>query len=168
MSRDNESLFLSARKFVSKFCRRSPDREQLMADIASTAWEIGLRAPQTVTNTALIWFAARRVSSNRQFRESIRCIQTIPKDKRASRHEFRRVAFRVDQFASGSDPVESAIFRIDVPVWLKSLPAMKRKVATMLAVGEKTTVIARELGVNPSYISNLRRELHADWIAKHS
>lgn len=61
-------------------------------------------------------------------------------------------------------PVQAA-FRIDFPAWLGSLPGRKRSVAEDLASGESTQDVAARQSLSPGRVSQLRRELHAAWLA---
>ena len=62
-----------------------------------------------------------------------------------------------------STPAEIAVMRIDFRAWLASLSSPKRRLANLLAQGEATSSAARVCGVQPSRISQLRRELEASW-----
>jgi hypothetical protein len=58
---------------------------------------------------------------------------------------------------------EQAAFRIDFPEFLAKQPGKKRRVATLLAVGNRATDVARTIGVCPSRVTQIRRELCQDW-----
>ena len=60
-------------------------------------------------------------------------------------------------------PAETAAARIDVASWLRSLARRKRRIAQALATGEATAIVARYFGLTPGRVSQLRRELKADW-----
>jgi hypothetical protein len=62
-------------------------------------------------------------------------------------------------------PAELAASRIDVQAWFESLKRRDRKVAKFLANGETTTSAARKFKVSAGRISQLRRELAANWRA---
>ena len=62
-------------------------------------------------------------------------------------------------------PAATAIARIDVDAWLKSLPRRDRKVAKFLAVGNRTRDAAAKFGVSDGRISQLRRSLERSWNA---
>jgi hypothetical protein len=53
--------------------------------------------------------------------------------------------------------------RIDFGDWLDRLPRLKRGIAEALATGETTTEAAHRFDVTPGRVSQLRRELEADW-----
>ena len=62
-----------------------------------------------------------------------------------------------------SGPAEIAASRIDFADWLGRLPARKREMAQMLALGEETGSAARTLGVTPSAVSQARAWLYQNW-----
>ena len=64
-------------------------------------------------------------------------------------------------------PAELAASRIDFAAWLETLPRRNREIALKLADGEGTRDVAREFGLSPARISQLRSELHAAWEAFH-
>jgi len=60
-------------------------------------------------------------------------------------------------------PAELAASRIDVPAWFNTLSRRDRRVAEFLAAGQTTTAAARRFRVSQGRISQLRRELAANW-----
>ena len=62
-------------------------------------------------------------------------------------------------------PADEAAFRVDFEAWLGSLPDRKRRVAELLAEGHEGVVVARLVGIAPSRVCQLRRELEASWRA---
>ncbi len=60
-------------------------------------------------------------------------------------------------------PAETAMARLDMDSWLKSLPVRHRRIAQFLANGETTRAAARKFKVSDGRISQLRRELAANW-----
>jgi hypothetical protein len=62
-------------------------------------------------------------------------------------------------------PADLAAFRLDFAAWLRRLPFKVRKVAKRLALGERTQDAAKRFQVSSARISQLRRELEADWKA---
>lgn len=60
-------------------------------------------------------------------------------------------------------PAELAASRIDLEDWFVQLPRPKRRIAQTLATGESTQETARRFNVTPGRVSQLRRELEADW-----
>ena len=166
----NVQAILQTAKRLAKFrFRNYRNKAELVADVQSTAWELSLTAGPNATVGTICRFACRRVAIRRQFHESQRDLSAIPKDKRASRAMVRRVWFDLRNFIDlRMDPAEIAAFRIDCPAWLASLTPLKRQAAEMLAVGERTTEVARRLEVSPGRIAQIRRELAESWIAAHS
>jgi len=62
-----------------------------------------------------------------------------------------------------SGPAEIAAMRIDFAAWLRTLSRRERWVATTLAIGGTTSATAKKLGVTPSRVSQMRRQLKAAW-----
>ena len=60
-------------------------------------------------------------------------------------------------------PAETAMARIDVDAWFKSLPRRDRKVAQFLSLGNRTSDAARKFKVSAGRVSQLRRELAQSW-----
>jgi DNA-binding NarL/FixJ family response regulator len=61
-------------------------------------------------------------------------------------------------------PAETAAARIDVAIWLKSLPHRDRQIAQVLACGETTGTTAKKFKLSDGRVSQLRRELEASWL----
>ncbi len=64
-------------------------------------------------------------------------------------------------------PADLAASRIDFASWLRDLPSQKRRIAKALASGESTNSAARTFRLTPGRISQIRRELSADWQQFH-
>ena len=65
-------------------------------------------------------------------------------------------------------PAELAASRIDFDAWLKKLPRRKRRIASTLAIGEATKDAAKKHKLTSGRVSQLRRELAANWDEFHS
>jgi hypothetical protein len=83
---------------------------------------------------------------------------------------------RLDQYDSSEDawqeiliedkhsgPAAVAMMKMDFSAWLKSLPYRVRRIAKLLATGEKTSTVAEKFNLSPGRISQLRRELAESW-----
>jgi hypothetical protein len=64
-------------------------------------------------------------------------------------------------------PADTATVRIDFNEWLKSLTNRLRKIATLLAMGEKTGIVAKKFRVSPGRISQIRNLLADTWKRFH-
>jgi hypothetical protein len=60
-------------------------------------------------------------------------------------------------------PADVAASRIDFEAWLRRLSRPQRRVAKVLAMGERTTTAAKRLGLSPARIRQLRGELRQSW-----
>ena len=65
-----------------------------------------------------------------------------------------------------SAPVpEIVAFRCDFADWLRSLPRRDRRITATLALGNRTSEVAKRFNVTEGRISQLRRELAESWRA---
>lgn len=125
--------------------------------------------------TVLAAFAARATRSGRRL-----CGQERAKDAMSSLAQ-RRHGFAVGKLPDVStldgnpwdealiDNTQSAIidqvcFRCDFPAWRGTRTDRDRRLIDELLCGERTQDVARKYGLSSSRISQLRRELHADWL----
>jgi DNA-binding NarL/FixJ family response regulator len=60
-------------------------------------------------------------------------------------------------------PAEIAAARIDVAAWLGSLSKRHRRIAKALALGTSTSEVARQFGLCPARISQLRSWFRRHW-----
>ena len=61
-------------------------------------------------------------------------------------------------------PDEAAAFRIDWPAWLLTRTERDRRLIDQMALNERTQHLARQFGISPSRVSQLRREFNDDWL----
>ena len=86
------------------------------------------------------------------------------------------VVERLDQYDKAEDqwqeilvedhragPFDIVRTRLDFAAWLQSLPVKSRRIAKMLAKGERTSDVARKFGLSNGRISQIRLELAASW-----
>ncbi len=62
---------------------------------------------------------------------------------------------------------DQVAMRIDFSEWLRGLPQRDRRVAKFLALGHTTSETAAQFGLSLARISQIRGELHANWLAFH-
>jgi hypothetical protein len=157
-------------------------REELIAEVIAAALASYARLVERGREdlafpSPLAKFALAQVRQGRQVgnRLSIRDV--------SSRYAQQRKGFqveRLDQFdATDSEwkevlvedrranPAELAASRIDFAAWFRQLSSRCRRIANFLARGESTFAAARQFALSPARISQLRRELHASWLAFH-
>jgi hypothetical protein len=63
--------------------------------------------------------------------------------------------------------VDQVWFRIDFPEWLRRLSRRDRRVALVLAEGNRTNDVARQFRLSPGRVSQLRRQLYDTWQTFH-
>ena len=65
-------------------------------------------------------------------------------------------------------PVPAQVaFRLDFPRWRSGFGRRARAVLDALAAGGRTNEVARELGLSPARVSQMRREFERGWRAFH-
>jgi hypothetical protein len=55
-------------------------------------------------------------------------------------------------------------FRLDFPAWLKTLTPRERRMVRRMMRNERTMDLSKRFEVSPGRISQMRRELHDDWL----
>jgi hypothetical protein len=55
-------------------------------------------------------------------------------------------------------------FRVDFPAWLKTLTPRERRIVRGMMRNERTIDLSKRFDVSPGRISQMRRELHDDWM----
>lgn len=60
-------------------------------------------------------------------------------------------------------PPDQAAFRIDFPVWLKTLTPRERKIIRAMSMSERTKDLSQKFHVSPGRISQMRRDFRDDW-----
>jgi hypothetical protein len=58
---------------------------------------------------------------------------------------------------------DQAHFRVEFPRWLSLQSSRNQQIAEQLSLGHSTARVARQFGVSPGRISQIRRELHDSW-----
>lgn len=157
---------------------KSEQKEELVAETVANAYCAFVRLVRRgyesiVYPTPLATFAIKQVRSGRRVGGKPR-----PRDvmSQLTRKEDAPALGRLNRHSAGDDgwlellvedrnagPCEIAITRIDFEDWLQLLSRRHRRIATALAGGETTTCAAKEFGVTPARISQLRREFHDSW-----
>ena len=123
--------------------------------------------------TALVGFALRQILTGRRIGGRLKVNDVM------SRHAQRThgvAVERLDHFDNQAGewkealvedrragPAETAAARIDFGLWLQSLSNRNRRIAEMLASGEKTGVVARRFGLTAGRISQLRTLFERSW-----
>ena len=62
---------------------------------------------------------------------------------------------------------DQAAFRIDWPAWIRTRTDRDRRMIETLMRGERTFDVSQKFGLSPGRVSQMRRELHQDWLAFH-
>jgi DNA-binding NarL/FixJ family response regulator len=154
----------AARIAAKQFARRH-NRQELIGDCQSVAWELAQTASEKATPGTVAKFAVRRVRQGRQFKQSIRSIDSA----KASDASWRvvkpeRAGFNPEAlFSERHNPARIVAFRLDVRAWFATLNPRQRAVALMLATGEETCTVADAFGCTPAAISHFRKRLEKSW-----
>ena len=71
-------------------------------------------------------------------------------------------------FDNSRTPVpDAAGFRIDFPRWLGQLGERNRRIAEIMAIGERTSKLADTFSLTRGRVSQLRRQFYHDWQRFH-
>ena len=123
--------------------------------------------------TPLSSYAIRRVCSGRKAASRMnRNDALFPSARRINGLSISRLDWRDE--ASGqwrqllledrhAGPAETAAARIDVTAWFRTLSTRNRKIAKALAVGERSSAVARRFGLSCGRISQLRQWFWRQW-----
>ena len=159
------SFDADVRPIVERLARatfvRRPDRETMILDAVSVAWEFAQAASPEATPKSLAWYAVQRVGIERQFPESTRSI-----DRHFTRERERTGREWIDLGAisrEGDDPAEIVAFRLDFRAWLETLTDRQRAMAFALALGDATQDVAEFFGCTAGNVSQFRRKLLESW-----
>jgi hypothetical protein len=158
-------------------------REDAIAEAVAIAWSWFRRLTQRGKNPTqfsgrLARFACSHVLSGRRL-----CGQDSTSDVLSPiaqrRRGFAVVSLRQHSTLQGSEldealqhntqseVPEQVSFRIDFPRWRGKHSSRNRRVIDALMRGERSGDVARQVGVSPARVSQIRRELHDDWQTFH-
>jgi len=137
--------------------RHRSDRDELVSDAESVAWEHARRTDESRAPVGLVaQFAVYHVAAGRQFRQSVRSVMHPAKRDRKPHRSGFDVA---DVGSDRANPATIAGFRIDFGAFLDELTERERGIVELLAVGEQARDVARRFGVSPGRITQIRQEL---------
>jgi DNA-binding NarL/FixJ family response regulator len=153
-------------------------QEDMVAEVLASAYVAFVRLAQRgqldrAFSTTLAQYAIRQTRSGR-------CVggRLNLQDVSARRTQLaKRIKMdRLDQFDAErgewryllvedkhAGPAETAIARMDIAAWFRSLSCRQRRIAQALARGETTHDVARKFGLTPGRISQLRASLQRSW-----
>jgi hypothetical protein len=154
-------------------------RDDHVAEAVALAWKWFVRLAKRGKDAArfpvaLADFAARAVHSGRRLVGS-EVFRDVLSPSARRRHGFvvRRL---VEHYAFEGGLVGEALrentrtpvpeqvsFRVDFPAWLRRRGRRDRRLVCALLHGGRTREVSRLFGLSPARVSQLRRELHADW-----
>jgi hypothetical protein len=167
------------RQALTAFRRqRSEAREELIQEAVANsyrAWVMLVRRGKesVVYPTPLAQFAIRQVLDGRRVggRQNAQDILS-PSAQRI--HGFTVERFDQKDPQTGiwneqlvedrrAGPAQTAIARLDLATWLRTLSQRNRKIAKALSVGETTGAVAQQFGLTGGRVSQLRVWLHEHW-----
>lgn len=170
---DRQSKFvLAAMQATQQYAKRWFLNKDERDDALSVAWELAQKGKGNAKSIA--WYAIRRVRAGRHFAGSTASVDH-PKPR------GRKPGIRWDVYMMenndpscedvtimnlarlGDDPAELVGFQIDFDAWRERLPERKRQIVDALTGGMSTSDAAAEFAVSWGRISQIRRELEADW-----
>jgi len=157
---------------------KSEGRDELVAEVIANCWVAFNRLIDRGLNdviypTPLANFAIRQVRSGRKVGSTLNVNDVSSSYSQKAKGFLLESLDRFDQESEEwkdvliedrhAGPAETAASRIDVGDWLRSLPARVRQIAETLATGETTKKAAKRFHISPGRISQMRRELMANW-----
>ncbi|MEX1224392.1 MAG: hypothetical protein WEA31_07580 [Pirellulales bacterium] len=180
--------FLSMLPRIQRLARRafrdclSEQRDELVAEVVANSYCAFIRLVErdkqdVAFATPLANFAIRQVRCGRRVGAKLN-VRDISSPHSQLVHDIYQV--RLDRYNAKTgdwhevlvedrraSPADIAAVRIDFAAWLRSLPDRLRRIALFLASGETTSAAAKQFGLTPGRISQMRRELMAAWEAFH-
>ncbi|MCA9078021.1 MAG: sigma-70 family RNA polymerase sigma factor [Planctomycetaceae bacterium] len=136
-----------------------PQREELVQDAVSHAWELSHQPTYRQRGTAgsIAAFAVKHVAVGRHFTQS----QTSIDHPRPTGSDRPRRTGLFDHLTKDrtTNPSHSAEIRIDLQAWLDTLTPRQREVAHLLATGHTTREIAEQSGCTTNAVRMLRAVL---------
>jgi hypothetical protein len=176
-----------------RFVKCPVKKEDLVAEMLALAWKWYVRLAAKGKDgsqfvSAIARFAARAVKCGRrlcgqektkdvlsllgQCRHAF-CVESLPVAPRAAHETLfsapggQRTQDLVEDRLKDNTftPVPDQVaFRIDFPAWLQTLTGRERRLVAAMLRNEGTKALSQQFGVSPARISQVRRELHDDWI----
>ncbi len=159
---------------------RGQDRQDLIQETVANAMvafrRLVRRGRESVAHSSVLAkYAIRQIKDGRRVGSKLNVREML--SKYAQRHKGFHVE-RIDHYEPQEQewtltviedrtagPADIARTRIDFSDWLDSLKRRDRKVAEFLAQGETTKTAAKRFKVSAGRISQLRKELAANWRA---
>ena len=153
------------------------EREVLVQEVVANTYVayarlVKLGKQDVVYATPLAQYAIKQVRSGRRVGSKLHQCDVMSPANRNVRIE------RLDQYDSNdaawkevvvedrrATPADTAAARLDLAQWFRSLPRRNRRIAKALAGGETTAAAAKQFGICPARISQLRQELRRSWRA---
>ena len=154
--------------------RREEAVQEALANALVAYWRLARQGRAAVAYaTPLARYAVRQVASGRQVGCSLNGCEMLSgyaQRKRGfsvSRLHWADATERTWQELLVADrratPAELAASRLDFAAWWRRLPRRQRRIAAALAAGSTTSETARRFRLSAARISQLRRELEANW-----
>lgn len=149
------------RKYASRVFRGTPNIDELVSDAVSLGWEAWNAAQKRIKPNRFAYYACLRVKCERQFRQSVRSIETpsLHGEVKPLRGEL------TDAIATrpGDNPATIARLQVDFAAWLLALTESKAAYLECFLMGETTSEVAAKFGVSWGRVSQIRRELLEHW-----
>lgn len=177
-----EELLPAIRRQTRHASRRVPthQRDELMAEVVANCFcayrrLVARGRSHLAYASPLVRYALRQIRAGRRVGGALNG-QDVTSPYAQHRHGIAVAPFDAADarwreqtlLSKVADPAEIAAFRLDFAAWLASLSPRLRRMATTLASGETTSDAARQFGISPARVSQIRGELRRTWYAFHS
>jgi hypothetical protein len=171
----------NATRYAFRRRLRRQEYEDVLAEAIAACWSawVGLisrgRDPLEVGVCGIANYAVRYVRNGRRIanRSGGRGAMDVFHRKAQKARGFRVFdSGGVDEAVESADhgvwrnhctPADEACFRVDYSDWLGALAPRRRRTAELLAAGNGTLEVAKEVGVTPAAISQARTALRESW-----
>jgi hypothetical protein len=186
---DLQAMFLKMAPLIAthaRICFQDLDpesREELIAETLSNAFCAFLRLAQlnrlsVAYPSALARYSVAQVKSGRKTGSKLNVNDVTSEYCQRQKHVSvqRLDKFDADENAweevlvadrKANNPADLAASRIDFPAFIDTLSRRNRRIAMKLAVGEKTSRVARIFGITNGRVSQLRKEFKVAWEKFH-
>jgi hypothetical protein len=157
---------------------RAEAREEMIEEVVANAYcafsQLVRQGKVTLAYaTPLAQYAVRQVRAGRRVGNRLQAHDLLsPSATQIQRLTVKRLDRRDDRTGAWTQllvedrhagPAETAAARIDVAAWFRGLSQRNQQIAKALALGEPTGGVARQFGLSPGRISQLRIGFRRSW-----
>lgn len=145
--------------------RHKRNRQQLLDDALSLAWEAMQNAPPSAKARDIAYYSCKGALYGRQFSRSGRSIDG-PNPRKVEKPLSDPDA-QIGLLPSGKkdSPAEVAVVRVDFGAWVQTLTSRQKEFLLAFLYGESTGEIAKRFKCSLGNVSQVRRKLVDKWVS---